>query len=90
VLRRAPYVIQLKGPYDIAVDPSTEKDGSYGLTADWWDGHVEREVGAGFGRLLQSYGIHKTIREASSRGLRISRRNEQDGTVLLTLEGGAL
>jgi hypothetical protein len=90
VLRRAPYVIQLKGPYDIAVDPSPEKDGSYGLTADWWDGHVEREVGAGFGRLLQSYGIHKTIREASSRGLRVHRRNEQDGTVLLTLEGGAL
>ena len=40
VTRRAPYVIQLKGPYDIAVDPSPEKDGSYGLTTDWWDGHA--------------------------------------------------
>ncbi len=29
VTRRAPYIIQLKGPYDIAVDPSPEKDGSY-------------------------------------------------------------
>jgi hypothetical protein len=37
VTRLTPHVIQLKGPYDIAVDPSPEKDGSYGLTTDWWD-----------------------------------------------------
>jgi hypothetical protein len=88
--RPAPHVIQLKGPYDIAVEPSKESDGSYGLTTDWWNGHVEREVGAGCGRLLQSYGIHKTMREARTRGLRVSRRQEQDGSVLLTLEGGSL
>jgi len=90
VTRRAPYVIQLRGPYDIAVDPSPENDGSYGLTTDWWDGHVAKEVGTGYGRLLQSYGIHKTMREARTRGLRVSRKQEQDGSVLLTLEGGAL
>ena len=90
ITRKAPYVIQLRGPYDIAVDPSPEKDGTYGLTTDWWDGHVAKEVGEGYGRLLQAYGIHKTIREARSRGLRVVRKQEQDGTVLLTLEGGAL
>jgi hypothetical protein len=90
VTRRAPYVIQLRGPYDIAVDPSPENDGSYGLTTDWWDGHVAREVGTGYGRLLQSYGVHKTIREAHSRGLRSTRRVEADGSILLTLEGGSL
>lgn len=90
ITRLAPHVIQLKGPYDIAVDPTPENDGTHGLTTDWWDGHVEREVGPGFGRLLQSYGIHKTIREARTRGLRVSRKQEQDGSVLLTLEGGAL
>ena len=90
VTRRAPYVIQLKGPYDIAVDPSPEKDGSYGLTTDWWDGHVAKEVGIGYGRLLQAYGVHKTIREAHSRGLRSTRKVEADGSILLTLEGGAL
>ena len=84
------FVIRLKGPYDIAVDHSPEKDGSYGLTTDWWDGHVAKEVGTGYGRLLQSYGIHKTMREARNRGLRVNRRQEQDGSVLLTLEGGAL
>lgn len=90
VTRKARYVIQLHGPYDIAVDPSPEKDGSYRLTTDWWDGHVVKEVGEGYGRLLQAYGIHKTIREARSRGLRVVRKQEQDGSVLLTLEGGAL
>ncbi len=88
--RTAPHVIQLKGPYDIAVEPSKEKDGSYGLTTDWWDGHVAKEVGTGYGRLLQSYGVHKTMREARSRGLRSTRRVEADGSVLLTLEGGSL
>ena len=90
ITRKAPHVIQLKGPYDIAVDPSPEKDGSYGLTTDWWDGHVAREVGPGYGRLLQSYGVHKTMREARSRGLRSTRRIEADGSILLTLEGGSL
>ena len=90
ITRQAPHVIQLKGPYDIAVDPSPENDGSYGLTTDWWDFHAAREVGIGYGRLLQSYGVHKTIREASSRGLRTIRRQEADGSILLTLEGGSL
>ncbi len=90
VNRQAPHVIKLKGPYDIAVDPHPEKDGSYGLTTDWWDGHVAKEVGIGYGRLLQSYGIHKTIHEARSRGLRTHRRQGADGSILLTLEGGSL
>ena len=90
VNRKAPHVIQLKGPYDIAVDPHPENDGTYGLTTDWWDGHAAKEVGIGYGRLLQSYGIHKTIREARSRGLRTHRRQEADGSILLTLEGGSL
>ena len=90
VVRQAPYVIKLKGPYDIGVEPSKEKDGSYDLTTDWWDGHVAKEVGIGYGRLLQAYGVHKTIREAHLRGLRTTRRVEADGSVLLTLEGGAL
>jgi hypothetical protein len=88
--RHAPHVIQLKGPYDIAVDPAPENDGSFGLTTDWWDGHVAREVGVGYGRLLQSYGVQKTLREARTRGLRATRKVEADGSILLTLEGGSL
>lgn len=90
ITRKAPHVIKLKGPYDIAVDPSDRNDGTYGFTTDWWDGHVAREVGEGYGRLLQSYGVHKTMREAHLRGLRTTRKVEADGSILLTLEGGAL
>ncbi|QTN31194.1 DUF1257 domain-containing protein [Akkermansiaceae bacterium] len=90
ITRPAPHVIKLKGPYDIAVEPDKENPGCYGLTTDWWDGHVAKEVGTGYSRLLQSYGVHKTMREAATRGLRHTRRIEADGTVLLTLEGGSL
>ena len=90
VTRQAAHVIRLKGPFDIAVEPSEDNDGTHGLTTDWWDGHVAREVGVGYGRLLQAYGVHKTTREARARGLRVHRHQEQDGSVLLTLEGGAL
>ena len=90
VVRQAPLVIKLNGPYDIAVDSAPEKDGTYGLTTDWWDGHVAKEVGVGYGRLLQSYGVYKTTREARLRGLRTSRKLDADGSILLTLEGGSL
>ena len=86
--RMAGHVIQLKGPYDIAVDPAD--GGRYGFTTDWWAGHVEQEVGPAYGRLLQSYGVHKTIRAARSRGLRTTRNLQSDGSVVLTLEGGTL
>jgi hypothetical protein len=90
ITRKAPHVIRLKGPYDIAVEPSKANDGTHGLTTDWWDGHVAREVGEGYGRLLQCYGVHNTEREARLRGLRTSRKVETDGSILLTLEGGSL
>ena len=89
-VRQAAYAIKLRGPYDIAVDPSPDKDGTYGLTTDWWDGHVAKEVGANSGRLLHSSGVHQTLRDAHLRGLRSTRRVEADGSILLTLEGGSL
>ena len=56
------YVVQLKGPYDIALNKNA--DGTYGLTADLWNGHVEKGVGQGYGKLLQLYGVHKATIEA--------------------------
>jgi hypothetical protein len=79
------YVIRLKGPYDIALNQTP--DGSYGLTTDWWDGHVEKEVGAKFGRLLQLYGIHKTTIEARKRGHFVQRKAQKDGSIKLTIGG---
>jgi len=79
------FVIRLKGPYDVALNQQADK--SYALTADWWDGHVEREVGRNFGRLLQLYGVHKASREAKRRGLTARRQPLENGAIKLVIGG---
>ena len=79
------YVIRLKGPYDVALNK--QPDGTYGLTTDWWDGHVEKEMGANFGRLLQLYGVHKTMIESRKRGRLVRRQAQADGSIKLTIGG---
>jgi hypothetical protein len=79
------YIIQLKGPYDIALNK--QADGTFGLTADLWQGHVEKEVGPGYGKLLQFYGVHKATLEARKRGLSVLRRHQQNGSIKLVLMG---
>ena len=79
------FVIRLHGPYDIAVN--RQPDGTYGLTTDWWAGHVEKEVGKGYGRLLQLYGVHKATREARRKGLAVRRKAQADGSIKLTVTG---
>lgn len=78
-------VIRLKGPYDIAV--IKQDDGNYGLTTDWWGGHVEREVGKDYGRLLQLYAVHKAQAEARRKGLTCRRQSLGDGSVKLVIGG---
>ena len=82
--RHGDLVIRLRGPYDIAANRSETND-AYELTTDWWGGHVENEVGPEYGRLIQLYGVHKTIREAQKKRLRVTRRQETDGSIKLTL-----
>ena len=79
------YVIRLKGPYDVALNKT--EGGAYGLTTDWWEGHVEKEVGANFGRLLQLYGVHKTMIESRKHGRLIRRQAQADGSIKLTIGG---
>ena len=79
------YVIRLKGPYDVALNKTD--GGAYGLTADWWNGHVEKEMGANFGRLLQLYGVHKTMIESRKRGRLVRRQGLADGSIKLTIGG---
>jgi hypothetical protein len=78
-------VIKLKGPYDIAVNKTA--DGNYGLTTDWWNGHVEREVGRDYGKLLQLYGVYKASREARKRGYTVRRQSLKDGSIKLAIGG---
>ena len=83
--QRGQFVIRLKGPYDVALNRQT--DGTYGLSTDWWEGHVEKEVGSDYGRLLQLYAVHKTAREARKRGLSLQRTQRTDGSIKLTIGG---
>ena len=78
-------VIRLKGPYDIALN--RQVDGNYGLTTDWWGGHVEAEVGKDYGRLLQLYAVHKAQIEARKKGLIVRRQTLGDGSVKLVIGG---
>ena len=78
-------VIRLKGPYDVALN--RQPDSSYGLTTDWWDGHVERELGAGYGKLLQLYGVYKAQAEARRKGYTTRRQQLGDGSIKLTIGG---
>ena len=78
-------VIRLKGPYDIALN--RQEDGNYGLTTDWWNGHVEKEVGANFTKLIQLYGVHKAMREARKKGYLTSRKTLPNGAIKLTIGG---
>jgi len=79
------YVIQLRGPYDIALNP--QPDRSFGLTADLWQGHVEKEVGKNFGKLLQLYGVYKATAEARKRGHIVQRKQQRDGSIKLVIGG---
>lgn len=78
-------VIRLSGPYDIALN--LQPDGTYGMTADHWNGHVEREVGTNYGRLLQLYGVHKAAREATRKGYNVQRQTLKDGSIKLSIMG---
>ena len=78
-------VIRLKGPYDIALNK--QPDGRYDLTTDWWNGHVEKEVGANFTKLIQLYGVHKAMREARKKGYHASRKLLPNGAIKLTIGG---
>lgn len=83
--RRGDAVIRLNGPYDIAVH-KTSGD-SYELTTDWWNGHVEKEVGKDYGKLLQLYGVYKASREARKRGYTVRRQSLKDGSIKLAIGG---
>lgn len=80
-------MIRLKGPYDIAVNQ--QQDGTFGLATDWWAGHVEREVGPNYGRLLQLYAVHKAQAEARRKGYTTRRLTLGDNSIKLVIGGVA-
>lgn len=83
--QRGDYVIQLKGPCDIALHRN--KEGHFDLSADLWEQHVEKEVGKNYGRLLQLYAVHKASLEARRKGLMVHRVKIKGGAIKLMIQG---
>jgi len=79
-------IIQLKGPYDIALNK--QPDSSFGIIADFWEGKVESEVGKNFGKLMQLYAVHKAVREARRKGHLTRRSQQHDGSIKLVIAVG--
>ncbi len=79
------YVIKLNGPYDIALNH--QPDGTFGLTTDWYAGHVEKEVGSNYAKLVQLYGVHKAMLEARKKGYAVQRKQQPNGAIKLTITG---
>ncbi len=48
-------------------------------------GHVEKEVGKNYSKLLQLYAAHKAMREARKKGYSVIRKAQADGAIKLTL-----
>jgi hypothetical protein len=46
---------------------------------------VEKEVGQNYGKLLQLYGVHKSIREAKRKGHLVQRRQQENGAIKLVI-----
>ena len=82
---QADYVIRLKGPFDVALNQ--QKDKTHALSTDWWGGHVEKEIGKDYSKLMQLYAGHKAIREARKKGHLVKRQNQQDGSIKLVIQG---
>jgi len=80
------YVIRLRGHYDvglkrmagIGVQP-------FQLVWDEYGQHVERELGQGCEKLLQTYAEIKLTRDARKQGMRVSKTKGKDGTIHLTV-----
>lgn len=81
---KADYVINLKGPYDVALIKNNED--IYEIVADWMGGSVANQIGNRGSKLLQSYAIASVKLEAQSRGMSIEQETLQDGTIRFHLQ----
>lgn len=80
-------IIPPKSPYDVAANK--EEDGNISLTTDWYNGHVEKILGADFWLLKQSYSVTMVKRQASALLANVTEETLQDGSIKLRIRGAA-
>lgn len=82
--KQADYVIRLKGPYDVAV---IHKGDTYNLEADFYRGHIEKELGPKMSKLVLEYGKQFTFSIAEQNGFAVSGVQEyENGELKIELE----
>lgn len=79
--RRCDAIIHLDGPYDVALTRGV--DGKYSLTADYYAGHVAKQLGENCGKLTQLYGVHKATQLYRNKGIQTRRVMGQNGKINL-------
>jgi hypothetical protein len=82
---KADFAIKCPGPYDIAV--TRNKDGTLGLTTDWWACHVEKVVGKDYAKLKQLYAVHRATHTARAKGYNVRRAKGYNGSIKLSVTG---
>lgn len=93
----APFVLRLDDcKYDIGFYPDPK--GGYEARTDFWQGHVEKVLGAQacsvaskeqakLGKLFQSYGINAAMEQARKQGYTFRRQAGKDGAEQLIITG---
>ncbi len=80
-------IIPPSSPYDVAAN--REEDGNISLTTDWFNGHVEKVLGADFGLLKQRYAISMARRQAAALMANVAEETLEDGSIRLRIRGAA-
>lgn len=83
---KADYVIKLDGSYDVAL---IKKGDVYDISADWYDGSVERAIGKDGNKLKQAYTAAATVKVAQAQGHPVEMQRFDNGDIKLVLKVGA-
>ena len=84
--RRFPWVIRLRGQYDVGLDQPLGFGTSFASYYDSWGGHVERELGEDLCRLKQQYALEMVRRRAADLGYAVMISDpDEEGTIAVEL-----
>ena len=81
-----------QSPYDVGFYKTTDSKGKtvYEPRTDTFMGHVGRLYGnakSPLGKLTQLYSVHAVTQQAIRQGYRVTRKEQQDGTITLSVTG---
>jgi len=84
--KKAEYVIKLNGSYDVAL---IRTDNHWDISADWFDGSVEKVIGKDGNKLKQAYTCAAAVKVARANGHPIEMQRVDSGDIKLVIQMGA-